>query len=149
VVTNFTGFIILAAVFNSLNCTCGVSGRKLLLIHVSSECKLICVGLRRRSMFHIYCWQHTEQLNYVWICLRIMLNWTLKKQCLWIRGMKVIWSIYNIDITVLYTIFGRKRWISWPADLVVKYCYPNKSVRTACLCSVMQHSWHNGVPKII
>jgi len=33
------------------------------------------VLLCRRNMFCLCCWQHTEQLDYVWICLRIILKW--------------------------------------------------------------------------
>ena len=53
VITDCAGFLFWWEVFNALNCTCGVFGRKLLLIDVSSEYKLICVGSCRKSVFHM------------------------------------------------------------------------------------------------
>jgi len=71
-----TGLLIYRKVFNAQNCTCGV-GSKLLLIDVSYKCKFLCVWLCRRNMFHLCCSEHKEQLDYVWICLWMILKWTL------------------------------------------------------------------------
>ena len=59
------------------------------------------MGLRRGSRFYIYSWGHTEELNYVWICLKIILKYILKKKRLRLREKKVIWSMYNLKMTVI------------------------------------------------
>ncbi len=59
----FPGLLFYPELFIALNRTSVVFGRKLLFIDINAECKLISVGLCRKSMFHLYSWEDTEQLN--------------------------------------------------------------------------------------
>jgi len=58
-----------------------------------------------KNVFHLLCWQHTEQLDYVWICLRIILKLifrlqTVKEMALSVKraGYSFINNNHNIDI---------------------------------------------------
>ena len=44
----------------------------------------------------------------MWTGLRIILKWTVKKKRFWLGGMEVIWSIYNINISVIIHDIGQK-----------------------------------------
>ena len=93
--------------FNALNCTSRVFGIKLLLIDFDWKYKLLCVWLCRRNMFHLFSWEHREQLDYVLVCRRIILKLTLKEQRLWLNGLKVTFKyIFKISAFLL-AIFGR------------------------------------------
>jgi hypothetical protein len=78
VITNCTWFNILEENVNVLNCAYGMFWKKLLLIHVRSQSKWICVGLRRSRMFHLYFWEYTKQLDYLWKNLSITLKLIVK-----------------------------------------------------------------------
>jgi hypothetical protein len=75
-------------VFNVLNCTSGVFGRTLLLIHVSSKHKLIRVGLCRRYIKKIYIY------IYIYIPTMFLSPYTRIAAELWVNLFKDIIETY-------------------------------------------------------
>jgi hypothetical protein len=72
--------------------------------------------------------------------LRITLKFLWKKRRLWLRGMKVNWSIYNLSVTIISHDIRYKTMNIWPVYLNLKYRSAHTLCRTACLRTIMQNS---------
>jgi hypothetical protein len=59
----------------------------------------VCVWLCRRTKFHLYWWEHTEQENYERIRFSVIFKMILKKYRIWIT--EKIWSICNYKINII------------------------------------------------
>ena len=132
---------------NAQNCTSGVFGRKLLLIHVILKYKLLCVWLCRRNMFQVFCCEHTERLDCVWICSKVIKKWVLKKWRLW--PAESIRSIYNLKIAVISEDIWQKKMNILTIYPVPTDRFAHTPCSTACLCSVLQTAHHTAVPKSV